>query len=115
MIYYGRPDTPSAKRSRYSVVRIDEPDLLREVLAEAVGVRGTVKKRRALYRIGRTRVHLDEVEGLGSFIELEVVLAEGEMVDDGAAEAERLMGELGIGEEGLVACAYIDLLEGERG
>jgi len=114
LIYYERPDTASAKESRYSVIRIDEPDLLRAVLAEAIGVRGTVKKRRFLYRIGKTRVHLDEVEGLGSFLELEVVLDEGEMVEDGVATANRLMGKLGIEDEDLVACAYIDLLEEKR-
>jgi len=114
LIYYERQDNASAKQSRYFVIRIDEPDLLRAVLAEAIGVRGTVKKRRFLYRIGKTRVHLDEVEGLGSFLELEVVLDEGEMVEDGVATANRLMGELGIEGEDLVACAYIDLLEEKR-
>ena len=112
LIYYERPDTVSPKESRYSVIRIDEPDLVCRILSEAIGVRGTVKKRRYLYRIGKTRIHLDEVEGLGDFIEIEVVLDEGERVEDGEAIADRLMEKLGIEGEDLVACAYIDLLEG---
>ncbi len=113
LIYYERPNTPSPKESRYYVVRIDEPDLLRKVLSEAIGIRGTVKKRRYLYRIGKTRVHLDEVEGLGDFIELEVVLEDRDSADEGAAVAKRLMQRLGIEEGDLIPCAYIDLLEEE--
>ena len=114
LIYYERPDTPSAKRSCYFVARIDEPDLLRAILAESIGLRGTVEKRRLLYRVGRTRVHLDEVVGLGSFLEIEVVLDEGEAVEDGIATANRLMERLGIAKDDLVASAYIDLLEEKR-
>lgn len=114
LIYYERPDSASARESRYFVVSIDEPDLLCKVLSQAIGIRGTVNKRRYLYRDGKTRIHLDEVERLGWFLELEVVLAEGESVADGVAVAERLMGELGIEGEDLVGLAYIDLLEGER-
>lgn len=113
LIYYERLDTPSPKESRYFVVRIDEPDLLRKVLSEAIGIRGTVKKRRYLYRVGKTRVHLDEVEGLGDFIELEVVLGDRDSADEGAAVAKRLMRRLGIEEGDLIPCAYIDLLEEE--
>ena len=60
--------------------------------------------------IGRTRVHLDRVEGLGDFVELEVVLAEGEAEASGLAEARRLMASLCIDETALIAGAYVDLL-----
>ena len=113
LIYYERPDLTSAKESSYCIFPVERPDLLLEVLAPSIGIRGKVEKRRHLYRVGNTRIHLDEVKGLGGFIELEVVLDEGENVDDGAAIANRLMEKLGIAREDLVACAYIDLLEGE--
>src|SRR5258706_6895289 len=60
--------------------------------------------------VGRTRVHLDEVERLGSFVELEVVLGDGEPAEDGVAEAHRLMAALGIRPSQLVSRAYVDLL-----
>ena len=60
--------------------------------------------------VGRTRVHLDEVEGLGRFVELEVVLEDGEPVEQGVWEAHRLMAALDIQEDQLVSHAYLDLL-----
>jgi len=67
-------------------------------------------KRRTLYLIGQTRVHLDEVQGLGDFAELEVVLQPHEAVSDGVAIMHGLMDKLGILPGQLVADAYIDLL-----
>ena len=92
------------------IAATDEPDDLRRVLEQALGAAGRVRKERTLYLIGRTRVHLDRVEGLGDFVELEVVLAEGEAEASGLAEARRLMAALGIDETALIAGAYVDLL-----
>lgn len=60
--------------------------------------------------IGRTRVHIDKVEKLGDFVELEVVLEDGENIADGVEEAYALMEKLGIKELDLVEGAYADLL-----
>ena len=49
--------------------------IFQETLGEALGVKGRVKKTRLLYMVGQTRVHVDEVEGLGNFMELEVSLS----------------------------------------
>ena len=76
----------------------------------ALGVSGTVRKRRTLFLAGNTRIHLDEVEGLGDFMELEVVLAEGESVEEGQAIAYRLMAQLGVEKEKLLTGAYLDML-----
>lgn len=43
-----------------------------ETLRLALGIKGSVNKKRYLYMVGQTRVHVDEVEGLGNFMELEV-------------------------------------------
>jgi predicted adenylyl cyclase CyaB len=89
---------------------VKDPASLGAVLAAALGVRGVVRKRRRLYLIGRTRVHLDRVEGLGDFIELEVVLGEGEAVSRGEVVAAELADRLGIARSDLVRGAYLDLL-----
>lgn len=110
LIAYERPDAAGPKQSRYVVYATADPDGLQNALSLAPGVRGVVRKRRTLYLIGPTRVHLDRVEGLGDFVELEVVLSEGQEVGEGLAIARRLMAELGISESQLVDKAYIDLL-----
>jgi len=60
---------------------------------------------------GRTRLHFDRVEGLGNFIELEVVLDTNDSIENGEAEAEFLMQKLNIQKDDLVDVAYVDLLE----
>jgi len=82
---------------------------VREALTRANGMLGRVRKRRWLLLLGRTRIHLDRVEGLGDFLELEVVLHEGEAEADGAAEAQRILAALGIDPAQLVSGAYLDL------
>ena len=61
--------------------------------------------------IDRSRVHLDEVRGLGSFLEIEVVLGDGDTAAEGERIARELLAALGVPESALVAHAYIDLLE----
>jgi predicted adenylyl cyclase CyaB len=111
LIHYERPDTTAPAGSRYAKCVVPDAVALRELLTAALGVRGRVVKRRLLFRVGRTRVHLDDVEGLGAFLELEVEMADGESEAAGAEEARRLTRVFGIAEEALVAEAYVDLLE----
>lgn len=111
LIAYDRGDTTGPKTSDYVRCPVPDPALLREALARSCGQRGRVRKQRTLYRVGPTRVHLDVVEGLGSFVELEVVLAADQTADEGAAVARSLLTALGIGEHQLLAGAYIDLID----
>ncbi len=112
LIFYRRPDQPGPKESFFVLSATAAPDSLRETLSLAYGQAGRVRKRRTLYHVGRTRVHLDRVEGLGDFLELEVVLGDAEPVEAGVGEARGLMTALGIGPEQLVDSAYVDLLAG---
>ena len=113
LIAYRRPDSAGPKMSEYFLYRTADPKSLSGLLAAALGIRGVVRKRRLLYVVGRTRIHLDEVEGLGAFLELEVVLADGEEEAEGEVIARRLLADLGVRDEDRVAKAYIDLLEEE--
>jgi len=110
LIHYERADQTGPKESRYTKAATSEPDRLRDALAAANGTIGVVRKRRTLYIVGRTRVHLDDVDGLGKFVELEVALDDGESTDAGITEARRLMTTLGIAQDRLVSHAYLDLL-----
>jgi predicted adenylyl cyclase CyaB len=83
---------------------------LRDALSHAHGTAGRVVKHRTLYIVGRTRVHLDRVEGLGHFMELEVVLDDNEPIEAGVHEAHSLMAKLGVESSQLVETAYVDLL-----
>ncbi len=109
LIHYFRADDAGPKVSDYLISATANPGTLRESLARALGTIGRVRKRRRLYHAGRTRIHLDDVEGLGAFVELEVVLRDGEAIEAGRAEASRIMGLLGIDESQLVQGAYVEL------
>jgi len=110
LIFYQRADQAGPKTSHYVVTPTPDPAGLRSALHQAWGETGRVRKRRTLVLAGRTRIHLDEVEGLGAFLELEVVLADGEAAEAGEREAHALMRQLGIAPADLVEGAYVDLL-----
>ena len=114
LIYYRRPDTPGPAASEWTRISVPDGPALRQLLTSALGVRGQVSKRRLVFWVGRTRVHLDEVRDLGAFLELEVVLEDGEPVSAGVHEAHRLLGLLGMPADALVPESYIDLLD-QRG
>jgi predicted adenylyl cyclase CyaB len=110
LIFYRRTDEHGPKESFYVRTPTAAPHSLREALALAYGVVGRVRKHRTLFIAGRTRIHLDVVEGLGSFLELEVVLREDESADAGVREAQALMQRLGVKPSELIDRAYVDLL-----
>jgi predicted adenylyl cyclase CyaB len=112
LIYYERPDQEGPKRSNYHIFETQNPENLKITLSMAYGVRGIVKKTRYLYLTGQTRIHLDDVEGLGQFMELEVVMRAGQPDAEGQAIAEDLMDKLGVETSDLLEGAYMDLLEG---
>ena len=114
LIYYTRDDATGPKRSDYLISTTTEPEALKTVLSAAWGIRGVVRKQRLLYKVGNTRIHLDTVEGLGTFMELEVVLTAGQSEQQGFATAVELMARLGIADADLVDVAYIDLLDQRR-
>jgi len=115
LIYYERPDQDGPKRSDYHLAKTNDPENLKIALSLALGIRGVVKKTRYLYMAGQTRIHLDEVEGLGQFMELEVVMREDQNDAEGQAIAEDLMHRLGIREDTVLEGAYMDLLESRTG
>ncbi len=93
---------------------MSDPISTREVLGRIFQTKAVVTKRREVFMVGRTLIHLDEVENLGAFMELEVVLKESEAASDGERIANLLMSQLGIRQEDLIREAYVDLLEAQH-
>ncbi len=110
MIFYRRSNHAGPKESYFQTTETNSPDALRLTLAEAYGQAGRMIKQRTVYKVGRSRIHLDKVQGLGDFLELEVVLSEDESQTTGIQEAEALMQQLGIRPGQLIDVVYVDLL-----
>jgi len=111
LIHYLRDDVCEPKPSSYTLVPISAPHQLRLLLSDALGESLIVRKKRALYLIGTTRIHLDQVENLGEFMEVEVVLEDGQTTVQGREIALNLLNHFSIRESDLVATAYADMMK----
>lgn len=110
LILYERANAEGPKLSSYTIARTPDPITLKGILSAVLPVVGVVRKRRRVFLSGQTRIHLDIVDDLGCFLELEVVLRDGQAEEEGTVIAEQLLYSLGIDRTQLVREAYIDLL-----
>ena len=115
LIEYSRADSTDARTSNYRRVPVADVAPLREALDAAFGTLVTVTKRRRLLIWEGVRIHLDEVEGLGSYLELEAVAEPGSDLAAEHDKVERLRYELGIQDSNLVATSYADLVREAAG
>lgn len=111
LIAYERSDDAGQRESRYRIVEVADDVELQSALAGALGIRAVVRKERRLFLHEGVRVHLDRVDGLGDFVELEGVAAPGE-VDLGHLERSLagLRRSLDIGDADLIGASYCDLV-----
>ena len=107
LVWYARPDEQGPKTSKYLLVPVEDAAGLKRALAAALDIRSLVSKRREVYLYHNVRIHLDEVQGLGTFLEFEAVLEPDQNEADGRAQVERLAGQFGV--------AASDLLDGSYG
>jgi predicted adenylyl cyclase CyaB len=110
LIWYDRADQTSSKSSHYYLVPILDPAQLKTALTAALGVRGVVEKRREIWLYQNVRIHLDQVAGLGCFLEFEAVLGREAEMQAAQALLDRLGASLGIQAADCVAVSYADLL-----
>lgn len=108
LIGYDRPEAGATRWSRFRVVAVADPSGMKALLSEALGLRGVVTKQRHLYLWDDCRLHLDQVEGLGSFIEFEV-LSKGDDASD-RSRMDALMRHFGLEERDAIRASYSDLL-----
>ncbi|WP_458114584.1 class IV adenylate cyclase [Arthrobacter sp. R1-13] len=110
LIFYRTADDPGPKPSFYVHSETADPEGLRTILTDANGEIGRVRKHRTVFRIGQTRVYLDQMDGLGEFLEVEVSVDDTLEYDAAVLEANRLLAVLGIEDSAHVEGAYVDLL-----
>ena len=114
LVAYDRPDQSGPTLSDYTLAPVADARSLEKALTRSIGVRGIVEKKREIAIVGQTRIHLDSVKGLGTFLELEVVLEPRQSAKQGLVIANKLMNDLRVQPEDLLDRAYMDMLEGNR-
>jgi len=110
LIWYERADASTYRDSNYLVVPVSDAALLKQALSAAYGTRGVVRKRREVWLYHNVRVHLDQVDGLGEFIEFEAVMSPGESDELSRTRLDELHGRLGLRAEDHESASYSDLL-----
>ena len=108
LIWYDRPDDAQAKQSDYRLIEVSSHRARQ--LKHEMGIRAIVIKRREVFLHRNVRIHLDEVYGLGDFIEFEAVLGWG--IDEAAGQAQvaYLEQQFGVAPADLLCGSYADLL-----
>lgn len=114
LVPYLRPDLDGPRRSEYVVIPVEDPDALRELLTTLLGVHRVVRKQREIALADNVRIHLDRVEGLGCFVELEAVYEGGPEVEARERrKVEALIHGLGLDDAERVPGSY-ETLVGQR-
>jgi predicted adenylyl cyclase CyaB len=109
LIQYHRPDAAQARESRYRLVKIGDPETLKEALDAALGTLVVVYKERRLLLWEGVRIHLDDVAGLGTFLELEGVAAPDSDLGPERERVAELSAKLDL-EGRIVSDSYSDRL-----
>lgn len=116
LIDYERDRQSELMLSRYEIVSVADPARMREMLARALGVLAEVCKHRTLLTRRNVRLHLDRIETLGCFGEIEAILGErseeeaGEGASSSRAAVDELLDALGVGARELIDVSYFELM-----
>ena len=109
LIGYHREDRAGSRGSDYTLVVVDDGEKTRSMLGHVLGIRKEVVKRRTVYWHDHVRIHLDEVQGLGTFIEFEAIV--DERCDEKSAneKVQRLREQFNIDQAQVIGGSYVDL------
>jgi adenylate cyclase class 2 len=110
LIQYERPDRAEQRESRYRLVEVDDGAVALAALGTALGVVGVVVKRRRLFLWRGVRIHLDDVESLGTFIEFEAVASPASDLEREHALLDELRSVFAIAPQQLVGSGYLNQL-----
>lgn len=111
LIAYDRADQAETRTCKYHLVPVADPALLKTALTSTLGVCAVVRKRREISIHHNVRIHLDEVNGLGTFLELEAVLSSADDENVSQARLDELLGQLKITRDDFLAISYAELLD----
>lgn len=114
LVYYNRDDRPGPKPCRYHIVQFKpgapEAARIKELLTVSLGILCVVDKKREIYFIDQVKFHLDTVDKLGTFFEIEAIDTGGIGEETLRKQCEKYLSEIGIGEEQLVSVSYSDMI-----
>ncbi len=110
LIFYIRADVAGPRESHYETCQVEDPERLKRTLQKALGVRAVVAKRREAFVIGNVRIHLDKVQDLGAFVELEGIVDDPAELMGVAEEVRGLREAIGIDARSLLKESYSDLI-----
>ncbi len=113
LIFYSRANQAGPKRSDVLLFPVEKPfsAALRKLLSRALGVLAVVDKRRHIYFIDNVKIHLDEVEGLGQFVEVEAIGQDGSRTEAFLAEqCDQLKASFAVADQDLIALSYSDMM-----
>ncbi len=110
LIWYDRADAAETRNSDYRLTPVSHPAELRASLAAACGVRGQVRKVRHVLLWHNVRIHLDQVDGLGTFVEFEAVISPADTEADGHRRLAELCRLMSISPDDRLSVSYSDLL-----
>jgi len=111
LIFYQRNDDENARLSKYFIYHPSHANLLKDLLENALGIRSIVKKKRTLYQFKNVRIHLDDVDHLGSFLECEAVIDNTTDEETSGKNLSELLTHLSSFSLTPVAQSYVDLVE----
>jgi predicted adenylyl cyclase CyaB len=114
LIHYEREDAPVLRRSDYRIVEVEEGDPLLALLDAALGRIGEVRKQRRLFQRHNVRIHVDDVEELGRFLELEAVVDATHPEEECVAAASDLLRRLGLHAVEPERLSYLDLIAEQK-
>ena len=115
LIYYERSNQAGPKSSDFILTKIPDVENLKESLSKANGIKTVVKKKREIYYIDNVKFHLDEVEGLGSFVEVEAGNIKADLNKDKLRQqCDFYMQQFGVDQRDLIEVSYSDMLLEEK-
>lgn len=110
LIFYRRPDKTGPKCSKYIRIRLNNKSFVDSILAKIFGRLVVIKKQRDLFLRNNVRFHLDSVDGLGSFLEIEYILSPSESYEIALDFVNQLIYKLQIPKKALIDCSYAELM-----
>ncbi len=112
LIFYKRENIAGPKLSEVLLCKVNEnSDLLKKALTQANGIKVSVTKKREIYFIDNVKFHIDEVVGLGSFVEIEAIDSDGSMgIDFIRKQCDHYLQQLNIDEADLLTESYSDMM-----